>query len=87
MPAPLTQQQIDSMVGQRFGRLIVSSLYRSDDKYLTWRAICVCDCGGTIDTMRSSLRSGKTSSCHCFGNYISEYSAFSLAFLSVLIYY
>lgn len=54
-----------SLVGQRFGRLVVSrrvsTVGESGD--LQWR--CRCDCGRTTRVLGWSLRSGRTKSCGC----------------------
>ena len=47
---------------QRFGRLVVIEP-RQAHRYTGW--LCRCDCGNTIITDGSQLRSGKTSSCGC----------------------
>jgi hypothetical protein len=58
------------LTGQRFGRLIV--LRRTDSNTpsgkrkagrVSWT--CICDCGGYIDTLSSSLVHNKTRSCGC----------------------
>lgn len=59
--------RINTMIGKRFGRLVViaiSEIVRfkktSDRKYL-----CKCSCGNEIFVMRSNLSSGNTKSCGC----------------------
>lgn len=55
---------LPSLLGQRFGRLIVLS--RSPDKpryYRRW--LCLCDCGTKKVIMQPSLRSGDARSCGC----------------------
>lgn len=53
----------DSLVGRRFGRLVVLQEYKADCG--SYRCVCKCDCGNTHDTLSSSLVSGKTKSCGC----------------------
>ncbi len=52
------------LLGQRFGRLVVTSpAPRSVDGYVTWA--CSCDCGATAIIKTRSLRRGSTRSCGC----------------------
>lgn len=55
-----------NLIGQRFGKLLV--IKKAEEKLpysdsIAW--ICQCDCGNTIITTTSSLKSGNTSSCGC----------------------
>ncbi len=52
------------LVGQRFGRLVVTSLSHRD-KHHMYHWTCRCDCGADTIVNRSSLRSGCTKSCGC----------------------
>lgn len=52
------------LIGKRFGRLVVVSLY-SIDKYSTKKYVCRCDCGNTKIIGRSALTTGETKSCKC----------------------
>jgi hypothetical protein len=58
----LTDEEI---IGRKFGRLVVvrQEGRSSDNKKLF---LCVCTCGGTINTLKSSLLKGGTRSCGCF---------------------
>lgn len=49
-----------AIVGQRFGRLVVSRYLRDGE----WES--VCDCGNRVITNSSALRSGHTQSCGCY---------------------
>lgn len=51
-----------SIIGQRFGRLVVVNL-KVDGKRSLWT--CRCDCGGQRTTRRDALTSGATKSCGC----------------------
>ena len=51
------------LTGQRFGRLTVLSYAFSKNGQTYWK--CVCDCGNTLITQRSSLIRGDTKSCGC----------------------
>lgn len=55
------------MVGLRFGALMVHSQVASKSygKAVFARYKCRCDCGGEIETLGSSLRSGDVASCGC----------------------
>lgn len=55
---------VSSMVGQRFGRLVVErEAGRYQRKQVVWE--CRCDCGATTLARTSSLRGGHTRSCGC----------------------
>lgn len=52
------------LVGQRFGRLVVSErLERSGCGATKW--LCKCDCGNLVSVQYSNLKSGATKSCGC----------------------
>lgn len=53
----------ESLIGKRFGRLLVLS-FHSYDKYISkWN--CQCDCGNEKIVTRNALTSGNTKSCGC----------------------
>lgn len=53
-----------SLVGQRFGRLVVLEQGERDaTKLPAWR--CRCDCGVVVTVVGSCLRRGNTRSCGC----------------------
>lgn len=53
---------IDSLVGHRFGRLVVESLaFVEVNSY--WN--CRCDCGNSVIVRRNGLTTGNTKSCGC----------------------
>lgn len=52
-----------NMVGERFGRLLVSERAGTVGGKSAW--LCLCDCGGHTVTQRSNLTSGHTQSCGC----------------------
>lgn len=54
----------ESLIGKKFGRLIVLELTESD-KCGASRCKCVCDCGNKINVLVSSLKNGHTKSCGC----------------------
>lgn len=51
--------------GDRFGSLVVQSIYRVPNArgQLVDKAICNCDCGGTLDCWKYNLTSGHTVRC------------------------
>lgn len=53
-----------SLIGQRFGRLVVMADAGNIKGRSRW--ICRCDCGTTHITRGRSLKNGDTSSCGCF---------------------
>lgn len=59
--------QLKSLVGKRFGRLVVKSFYDFQEYPRAKRRsrwLCVCDCGNTSTPTGKSLREG-TKSCGC----------------------
>lgn len=54
---------IDSLVGQRFSRLVVTAIAPSKFRKRHWQ--CACDCGNEIVVCTSGLRNGHTRSCGC----------------------
>ena len=61
--------RIKSLIGQRFGRLVV--IEQDVEKYYTsggkriYKWICQCDCGNIVSVEREKLKSGHTQSCGC----------------------
>ena len=54
-----------SIVGKRFGRLVVKKLdYIDPAHYTHW--ICQCDCGKVVSVRRNQLTSGDSVSCGCY---------------------
>ena len=62
------RQNTDSLVGNRFGRLVVLSeslrAAVSGTRRRTY-CLCKCDCGGTVEIQRTSLLSKNSRSCGC----------------------
>jgi hypothetical protein len=55
-----------NLVGQRFGRLVVTSgPYALPERRRAWE--CMCDCGKVTRTVTNALTSGHTKSCGCHG--------------------
>src|SRR4051812_17034490 len=52
------------LVGQRFGRLVVTGCAGSRKKARFW--LCACDCGQSSEVRTGSLVNGHTQSCGCF---------------------
>lgn len=57
--------RVQSMVGQRYGRLIVERISDKRGKQGHILAECVCDCGNRTIVSISKLNSGHTRSCGC----------------------
>lgn len=57
MPAKL------DLIGQRFGRLVVTDTAPNKGRRTQWK--CICDCGKEYIGLTDSLRSGKLQSCGC----------------------
>lgn len=54
-----------SIIGKRFGRLVVIRLdYIDSAHYTHW--ICKCDCGNSVSIRRNQLTSGDNVSCGCY---------------------
>lgn len=54
-----------SIIGKRFGRLVVLKLdYVDNHHYTHW--ICKCDCGNIVSIRRNQLTSGDNISCGCY---------------------
>lgn len=53
-----------NLIGQRFGRLSVTSAAAKSDRGERWWD-CTCDCGTAITRSTGRLRAGKTKSCGC----------------------
>lgn len=51
------------LAGQRFGRLTVVSRSANAGRHTRWA--CRCDCGRSVVTFTTCLRSGATTSCGC----------------------
>lgn len=52
-----------TLVGMKFGRLIVFSFSRRDKSIYFWN--CRCDCGNEKEVRADSLKSGRSQSCGC----------------------
>lgn len=51
------------IIGDRYGRLVVTGKSRSENHRKLWP--CLCDCGNTHEATTKSLRGGHTKSCGC----------------------
>lgn len=52
-------------IGKKYGRLTVSGIRESSDKFNRKIALCVCECGGRHETTVHALRNGGVRSCGC----------------------
>lgn len=61
---------VQNIVGNRYGRLVVTKFsHLSDDRKRTyWK--CKCDCGSEIVTRGDGLKNGHTTSCGCYNKEI-----------------
>jgi 5-methylcytosine-specific restriction endonuclease McrA len=76
----LSKRNFKNLVGQRFGRLVVTEKInqKASNRSNYWK--CLCDCGNERVVFRSSLVSGKTKSCGCLNKErVSERSLKNLA--------
>lgn len=56
---------LDDLVGKKFNRLTVLSLYEiTDQRRAMW--LCKCDCGEATIVRGDGLKSGSTKSCGCY---------------------
>jgi hypothetical protein len=56
--------------GQRFGRLTVTEISKSNRNKVFW--LCLCDCGNQKFIQSQQLTSGKTKSCGCYRKDVSR---------------
>ena len=69
--ACLDKKRRQDITGQRFGKLIVTSMaddYISPSGHRLSRCNCLCDCGNTCVVNMSALITGATTSCGCTRN-------------------
>lgn len=61
----LSQEKLQDLTNQRFGRLIVVGLdhYDENNRQYYWK--CQCDCGGQTVVYGGHLKDGHTQSCGC----------------------
>jgi len=58
-----SKRRYKSLVGQKFGRLVVLEDAGRRWGKVIWR--CQCECGNTVDIISTSLQNGNTQSCGC----------------------
>lgn len=56
---------MDKMIGKKFGRLTVATLYDKRTKWRQKQYICKCDCGSKSVVIGGDIRRGRTKSCGC----------------------
>lgn len=61
-----------NLKGKRFGRLLVKELLNRPDKRKTYKWLCDCDCGNTVEVYAQYLNSAETKSCGCLREVTSE---------------
>lgn len=62
------------LTGQKFGRLIVKEMIRSEKYGIMWK--CLCDCGKETTVMSYNLVCGNTKSCGCLRNEVASNTHF-----------
>lgn len=65
----MSEKNTKSLVGQRFGKLVVLEMLEERNKYGRIVYRCRCDCGNIVDVLGNSLALGHTSSCGCLVSY------------------
>ena len=64
--ARITKDQINSIIGQQFGRLaIIDEAPRSEWRNRNRHYVCLCECGNKKIISWTDLRSGNVNSCGC----------------------
>ncbi len=53
------------IVGQKFGKLLVKSIFNARGRKGQLKYECICDCGNSHTVTGESLRGGKSGSCGC----------------------
>lgn len=61
---------VDSLIGQRFGKLVVLSQVESRWGHARW--LCQCDCGNQKEVGSTELKYGQTLSCGCLKSSFGE---------------
>lgn len=69
MPEPSfrksTLKENESLIGRRFGSLVVVSISRVVDPVSRYLCECKCDCGNMVTPLKGNLLKGCTRSCGC----------------------
>lgn len=60
-------KKAQSLVGMRFGRLVVVSKADVEGRHIAWN--CKCDCGKETVSLGINLKRGKSKSCGCLREY------------------
>lgn len=61
----ITGNRFENIVGKKYGRLNVLSLYSKDAKGQNLKWLCRCDCGKDVIVFGGNLKNGHTISCSC----------------------
>lgn len=69
----LKEVRTKNLVGQRFGKLVVSEMLEQRNKNGRIIYRCKCDCGSEVDVLGNSLTTYHTSSCGCLVSYWNMY--------------
>lgn len=66
----IMEKRKDSIIGKRFGRLVVLKKSKTKNNKSYWE--CQCDCGNICVVSRSNLKGGVTKSCGCLADEIKK---------------
>ena len=69
----LQETRTKSLVGQRFGKLVVIEMLDERNKHGRIMYRCKCDCGNEVNVLGNSLTTYHTSSCGCLISYWNTY--------------
>lgn len=64
MHSEICSEQGEDLIGQKFGKLTVISLYSTNPR----KFLCRCDCGGQTIVQPGNLKNGHTQSCGCINS-------------------
>ena len=64
----LSQEKLQDLTGQKFGRLTVIGLHHYDPELRHYHWDCECECGGSAIVYSGHLKSGHTQSCGCINS-------------------
>lgn len=69
----MSEKYTKSLIGQRFGRLVVTEMLDERNKHGRIVYKCKCDCGNEVTVLGNSLTTGHTVSCGCIVSYWNMY--------------
>lgn len=69
----LQETRTKSLVGQRFGKLMVLDMLSERNKFGRIMYRCKCDCGNVVNVLGNNMVVGHTASCGCVNSYWNMY--------------